>query len=382
MERPVLSEDTFKAQFDHFRELIRRHSGEPFQSFHRGLPFDWESYKLPLRARALELMNIPGWSESSVGSGQVLDAVIRAIELNESGLTNNLVAWQNRYGHESRSHRRLLDARANEAERERLERLLVGFYSGELPEPNAFEQLRSLAGKRYDLLAYLFFLRDADRFMPIRVATFDKAFARLGVDLTTSQRCSWDNYSLYNAALAEVQKRIADVLGSEVRLVDAHSFCWMLVRLDEKKPSGTTKGNSSADGLAGQDPREHSIRAMVQSVKETVQQSDGPPVEETPKHKELRMTDTELADCIRELLEEQQAMCALTGLPVHWHEDGADPELLASLDRIDSDGHYERGNLQVVCRFANFWKGAYDDAEFRRLLALVRGDDIRHKGFG
>lgn len=35
--------------------------------------------------------------------------------------------------------------------------------------------------------------------------------------------------------------------------------------------------------------------------------------------------------------------------------DGAagDPELAASLDRIDSDGHYERGNLQVVCWFSN-----------------------------
>lgn len=44
-----------------------------------------------------------------------------------------------------------------------------------------------------------------------------------------------------------------------------------------------------------------------------------------------------------------------------------------SLDRIDSDGHYEAGNLQVVCRFINFWKGASDDEEFRRLLELVRG---------
>lgn len=47
----------------------------------------------------------------------------------------------------------------------------------------------------------------------------------------------------------------------------------------------------------------------------------------------------------------------------------------ASLDRIDSDGHYEKGNLQLVCRFINFWKQAADDQEFRPLINFVRGFD-------
>jgi hypothetical protein len=46
--------------------------------------------------------------------------------------------------------------------------------------------------------------------------------------------------------------------------------------------------------------------------------------------------------------------------------------LKPSLDRINSDGHYERGNLQVVCQFVNFWKGATENEEFQRLLALLR----------
>jgi len=44
------------------------------------------------------------------------------------------------------------------------------------------------------------------------------------------------------------------------------------------------------------------------------------------------------------------------------------------LDRIDSSGHYELGNLQVVARFINFWKRDTEDFEFRRLLAVVRGE--------
>jgi hypothetical protein len=45
----------------------------------------------------------------------------------------------------------------------------------------------------------------------------------------------------------------------------------------------------------------------------------------------------------------------------------------ASLDRIDSAGHYETGNLQVVCQFINFWKSDSDNTELQRLLMMVRG---------
>lgn len=47
--------------------------------------------------------------------------------------------------------------------------------------------------------------------------------------------------------------------------------------------------------------------------------------------------------------------------------------LLPSLDRIDSAGHYEVGNLQMVCQFINFRKDDSDNVEFQRLLLLVRG---------
>ena len=66
-------------------------------------------------------------------------------------------------------------------------------------------------------------------------------------------------------------------------------------------------------------------------------------------------------------------LCALTGLPLGYGgEDDEDPELRCSLDRIDSDGHYALGNLQVVCRFANRWKNDGSDVTFRRLIQRVR----------
>jgi hypothetical protein len=49
----------------------------------------------------------------------------------------------------------------------------------------------------------------------------------------------------------------------------------------------------------------------------------------------------------------------------------ADRNLRPPVDRIDSDGHYEAGNLQILCQFINFWKGDSDGEEFKRLLMLM-----------
>ncbi|MFC6641107.1 hypothetical protein [Sulfitobacter profundi] len=84
------------------------------------------------------------------------------------------------------------------------------------------------------------------------------------------------------------------------------------------------------------------------------------------------MSDAELDKLIRYLLKIQEDRCAITGLSFQFQGAQTDNNMLPSLDRIDSNGHYAKDNLQIVCRFINFWKQASDDAEFRRLLGLVR----------
>lgn len=85
----------------------------------------------------------------------------------------------------------------------------------------------------------------------------------------------------------------------------------------------------------------------------------------------------ELGHHIAHLLERQGRLCAITSLPLHFEGVGlSDEHLLASLDRIDSSGHHEPGNLQIVCRFINRWKRDDSDYNFRRLIALVRGSNL------
>lgn len=79
-------------------------------------------------------------------------------------------------------------------------------------------------------------------------------------------------------------------------------------------------------------------------------------------------------DCeeyVNALVKSQDGLCAITSLKLQFDGDHDDPEMLCSLDRIDSNGHYERGNLQVVCKFVNRWKSDGDDATFRRLLGII-----------
>jgi hypothetical protein len=112
---------------------------------------------------------------------------------------------------------------------------------------------------------------------------------------------------------------------------------------------------------------------MATAVEATVAASNGQQSLRGVKSKEMRFSSKyELEKYIHELIKLQEDFCVITGLRLQYPGDYDDKDLLCSLDRIDSDGHYEAGNLQVVCRFVNRWKNDSNDAEFRRLIGVVR----------
>jgi hypothetical protein len=232
----------FREQFKLFQEAVRLDSEEEFRSFREGLPKKWEGYKEDVYTEGRRRLAWSIWKDTDVNSGsRILKRVINAIEIAAApGVKpNNLVDWDNRYGPARRVHRKLLAALQNKIDANEFARVFYGLYRNNLSESDAFETLKNLAGGRYDLLAYLFFLKDWDRFMPIAPTTFDKAFELLGINLITSRRCSWENYTEFNAAILAVQTALKDIGGvNEARLIDAHSFCWILVRL--KPPTPTT----------------------------------------------------------------------------------------------------------------------------------------------
>ena len=208
-----LDPDRFNEQFQRFKSLVLRHNkGHAFTNFHEGVVAVWEGYKLHLRDRALDLLVPDKWTEAEVGSGVILRRTIEAIEIQDSDLTNNLVLWQNRYGHANRDHHALLEAVSNAKLRLRTGAGSVRTLSGSTRRrASTFDRLSELTGAKYPLLAYLHFLKNMDRFMPIQPTTFDRAFRDLGIDLVTVRNCSWENYQRFNTALRGVQGALEEI---------------------------------------------------------------------------------------------------------------------------------------------------------------------------
>lgn len=227
----------FRQQFERFQKAIFLASKSEFKSFREGLSKKWEGYKEEIYREGRKRLDWQSWTEKDVENGiPIIKRVIGAIEIEKTpGIkASNLVDWDSRYGPERKSHKKLLAALENNARAREFAEVLFGLYRDELSEAEAFQRFVQLAGRRYDLPAYLFFLKDWDRFVPISPKTFDRAFELLGIDLTTSKRCSWQNYKLFNETLRSIQVALKDIAGlKNARMIDAHSFCWMLVRLPE-----------------------------------------------------------------------------------------------------------------------------------------------------
>lgn len=367
----------FTASFQRFQSLLTAFDA-PFTRFDEGLIAAWESYKPRVRAEALTRLGADSWTQDQVGSGTIVAKVIDAIEIQATrgDLNNNMVYWQNRFGHANRDHRALIEAATTGTGLQTLERLLFQLYCTDRDEGALFDELSEATGAKYPLMAYLFFLKDMDRFMPIQPTGFDRVFVEIGLDFRTLRNCTWENYGQFNGILNALRKPIADLANLDhVRLIDAHSLLWLFSTLLRKEAEGALdKGEKAQSRYLG--AREKSIADIKYSVGKTVFSSNGQVVPTTVKNKELHMSDVELDKLIRDLLTIQEDRCAITGLPFQFRGAQTDDNMLPSLDRIDSNGHYAKGNLQLVCRFINFWKQASDDGEFRRLVGIVRGDEM------
>jgi hypothetical protein len=133
------------------------------------------------------------------------------------------------------------------------------------------------------------------------------------------------------------------------------------------------QGNAKKSPVKSFTPKERTALRILMTTKDTVRSSNSQEAIRKIKDKELRFSDDELKQYIVDLFDGQEGLCALTGLPMQLDGVDDDKQMQCSLDRIDSDGHYEAGNLQLVCRFANFWKSDQRNTEFLRLVELVKG---------
>jgi hypothetical protein len=225
---PTIDRLKFDQQLNAFVDFLSTKSSVPFVSFasHPYLEQE-ENYKYDLHRLARRELKLDCWREDEIGSGVILEFLIRAIELKE----NNIVRWQAQYGEASRPHQKLYLARDDVELRNRVESVIYGLFHSHNDE-NAFQGLANIFGRKYPLLAYLLFLKDRDKYLPIAPTVFDEVFELLGAEFKTSYQCSWGNYNTFLNIIAELRVLLSRSLGRsvDVSLLDAHSFAWILVR--------------------------------------------------------------------------------------------------------------------------------------------------------
>ncbi len=166
-----------------------------------------------------------------------------------------------------------------------------------------------------------------------------------------------------------LQQLRPDNAGYALALIEGDDLSQWHDRADWKKKQSST-GKTPAVRF---DAIRRTAARMAMTAENTVKDSRGRQVEKTTKIKEMYLSKRELEKYLEALLQAQDGLCAVSSLPLQLDGEFDDKEMRCSLDRIDSDGHYELGNLQIVCRFINLWKGDQSDSEFRRLLDIVRG---------
>lgn len=231
VDKPYIDPYLFQQHIEAFKNFVEEQSSLPFISFASN-PYtdEKESYKYEIYRAGRDALAFQSWKQSDIGTGVIVDAVIGAIELPK----NNLVSWQGRYGKEARPQHPLYEAKSQQNKLANIEACLFKLYHKEQDE-KSFADLIEIFGKTYPLLAYLYFLKDRSKYLPIAPTFFDHAFEYLGADFKTSRRCSWENYTIYTGLIRELKGMLTESLTSEVTLLDAHSFAWMLSAQMRKK---------------------------------------------------------------------------------------------------------------------------------------------------
>lgn len=179
---------------------------------------NWENYKYKVRELARENLMSSRWKIDNIGKGEILknikDAINTHIDYNGKRIDNNLIDWRKK------------DNFSNLKQDKKLEKILFNFFkSKEKDDGKSFNYFMEI-GLSYQMIAYLFFIKDHNKYLPISQERFDFIFKEANIDFKTSGKLSWENYLQYNSIIKNVQQFLKSKK-IETNLLDAHSFLWI-----------------------------------------------------------------------------------------------------------------------------------------------------------
>ena len=179
-----------------------------------------EDYKSRVAEEARKELRFKEWKESWIGTGKIASCAAKAISKSSNLVNSNQqIDFKNRL---NPTHPKFCS---------NAERVLFDIYCNSVCEESvAFSNAIKAFGAKYDTIAFLFFIKDDTRFLPISTGHFDTGFKLLNINYTTSFHCSWDNYQGFIRIIQEIRSFMEDMLPLQgtPRLIDAHSFVWVV----------------------------------------------------------------------------------------------------------------------------------------------------------
>ena len=242
---PLVNHFLLKRSFECFKKFVERQDGKPFTSFAYGYVDKEEGYKGQVYERAKEILAAETWTKSQIGTGTIIKAVIRAVEGHK---LNNLLIHYARWSPEKREHYSLFKASEVPELCKDYESILYRFYKeDESSDESAFHDLVRMikpTGFHFPFLAYLFFIKNRRRYLPLKPNIFNKIFEKLESPVRMSGSEKWVAYRQFLAVVEEVRSFLKQEMSEDVSLLDAHSFLWLLQSIPEKDSS--EKGSDEA----------------------------------------------------------------------------------------------------------------------------------------
>lgn len=205
-----VNEKIFEIAYSSFDKLGKNDNVNKISDFrNHPLLVRHENYKYDILNEARNQLLSNTWKENELGIGRILDCVKNAIDIKG----NNLVFWTN-----------VDNFKKLEADKD-IEVLLFKFFKSHCSDEIAFTKFREIKFS-YQLIAYLFFIKNSQKYAPISQEQFDKIFESLGIDFKTGHNCSWKNYLEFNEIIKQFRRLLSQRF-KNVTLLDAHSFLWI-----------------------------------------------------------------------------------------------------------------------------------------------------------
>ncbi|MDO9276397.1 MAG: DUF3883 domain-containing protein [Lutibacter sp.] len=213
-----ITQKTFDYVFSEFKNIVEKNTNENLVDFRTNSFVDEnENYKYAVLEQAKNSLLTKTWKENEIGNGRILKAVKDSIQTNViynyQSNQNNLIDWRKKDNFSK------LKANKNN------EKLLFDFFKSKIQDEQAFDLFSEL-GFSYQLIAYLFFIKNPQKYLPISQTRFDSIFSSLNIDLKTSHNSSWENYIEYIGVIKQVQNFLKTKFNG-IELLDAHSFLWI-----------------------------------------------------------------------------------------------------------------------------------------------------------